>query len=833
MNYSNCFFCRLVQNYICKLLTSLWLANFIWINAMTMAHAAAGPGGIVQGVLNYPDFKAGPLGILDDITDPAGNAYPPYVQTFTFPVVDDAVHTPGIPGVTVYLKNTATNALTSSVITDSKGVFVFPSQAAGTYALCWSSGLPGMTPGCSNDPSSISYATFDVIDNTSNRWVANLGSDRIIDWTPLDDPTKNILAFEGYVTANGLPNPYAPNLNIACSHSDPFFQQDETATVQLLNSANIVLTKVRANSLGRFLITTTAPTVASNFKLVANCGKNKVSIPISSVTQGRFFETLTLPGNISPTITSLVAVSNTAQGSIPSGTPLAGVPLGTVVNAIAQATDTNSDVLAYVWKATAGTVVRTGNTATWTLPSTGKGLHFLYVDVNDNKGGHSSSRIALSTDAGFIAATSPVIVKNPADFYTESDRFLTYRGIDTKKSACQYYKAIGAVKNCSTAGDLIGGITFSQWLTKFGLNAPPSPYSATPPLNPGEFHAQFRNVADLNLIRNHHGRNTGLDVNGKDHVGYYVCNHAKATGATPDTNLVACVNMEYSVTPGQNDGKPFTKFLTFGPTGQLIASVNLDGRGEKYTPGNCVPCHGGDNYFHHFPETGASAHDGNIGSYFVPFDLDNFIYEVPYTKAAQQASVRNLNLGLKIGDMLTSAGRELVDGWYPSGTGSQISTFLPKGWDPKQTPTVPVLGQVDTSTGSGLVVATFNGADLYQKVVKPSCRGCHLSMGAPLGLDFHSYDYDGINPGDFISGHALIPRTQLNDLHTYKVICGKYIDGLPNYNILEDLNSPAKTMPNAIQTFNRYWKDPVQTGLMQKYLIERGYNSAPCQVPGK
>jgi hypothetical protein len=62
--------------------------------------------------------------------------------------------------------------------------------------------MPGLAPGCSNDPSnSFGYATFSTLDHASNRWVANLGSSYLIDWSALDAPAKGILAFEGYVTA--------------------------------------------------------------------------------------------------------------------------------------------------------------------------------------------------------------------------------------------------------------------------------------------------------------------------------------------------------------------------------------------------------------------------------------------------------------------------------------------------------------------------------------------------------------------------------------------------------------------------------------------------------
>jgi hypothetical protein len=781
---------------------------------IAMAYAAADAGGIVQGVLNFPEFRTGPHGGFFDLNADANgipSPYPPYtpIVNSPFEAVDDAVNSPGIPGVVVYLKNTSTNATTITVTTDNSGAFVFPSQPAGTYALCWSAGLPGLAPGCSTE-------TFDAIDHVSNRWAANRGASSIINWDPLDAPAPgNILALEGYVSAPGLPTPYAPNLNTACVHNDPFLNINEVATVQLRDSANAVLATVNANSLGRFLLAVNSPNVSTSYTLSATCGTSSTSMAITATSPARLFQTLTLPANTPPVISAL----KTSKSK--NGPALAGAPLGAEVHVIATAMDSDGDPLTYHWRATAGEVK-------------GKGLHFLYVDVDDGRGGHRSDRVALSTDAGFIAAAPPTpTVVQPADFYTDADRFLTYRGIDTRKSACEYYKAIGATQDCTAKGKLIDPINFRQWLNKFGLSRPPSPYSDTPSLNPGELHAQFRNVADLNLVRNHHARNAGPDANGKDQVGYYVCNHAKPTGAVPDTNLVACVSMEYSVTPGQNDGKPFTKFLTFGPTGALIPSVNLDGRGEKYTPGNCVPCHGGDNYFNHFPEHGAGAHDGNIGAYFIPFDLDNFTYQTqgPYTQSAQEDAVRGLNLGLKTGEMTTSAALEIVNGWYPGGAGVQQSGFIPKGWDPTKTPSVPVAGQPN-SQGHPY---TFNGKELYSQVVKPSCRGCHLTMGPELGLDFHSYDYDG-TPGDFVGGHATIPRTHINDSHTNYVVCAKYNDGLPTYNFAEDINSPARTMPNAVQTFNRFWNDHGQVDLMQKYLSDRYDNGTltniACGAPG-
>src|SRR5262249_42218912 len=88
-------------------------------------------------------------------------------------------------------------------------------------------------------------------------------------------------------------------------------------------------------------------------------------------------------------------------------------------------------------------------------------------------------------------------------------------------------------------------------------------------------------------------------------------------------------------------GDPFARFLIFGPNGDLLPSVNLDGYGEKFVPGACVACHGGNNYFAlanatpqapaastpifgGFPETGQGT--PNLQSYFLPYDVGNFLF---------------------------------------------------------------------------------------------------------------------------------------------------------------------------------------------------------------
>src|SRR6202035_5300556 len=95
--------------------------------------------------------------------------------------------------------------------------------------------------------------------------------------------------------------------------------------------------------------------------------------------------------------------------------------------------------------------------------------------------------------------------------------------------------------------------------------------------------------------------------------------------AVANKNLVACVAMDYVKTTnyGATD-HPATRFMIFGPSGQLLPSVNLDGRGEKFVPGACIACHGGDYYAGSFPSDGTGQAD--VGAHFLPYDAGNFAF---------------------------------------------------------------------------------------------------------------------------------------------------------------------------------------------------------------
>ncbi|MBP9903651.1 MAG: hypothetical protein KBH45_19515, partial [Verrucomicrobia bacterium] len=342
------------------------------------------------------------------------------------------------------------------------------------------------------------------------------------------------------------------------------------------------------------------------------------------------------------------------------------------------------------------------------------------------------------------------------------DVFLTAKGIDSRLSAWKYYKAIAAITDYDAVNDRpIGGITFDDWKRHTGMD----PYARN---GKHDVAATYINRVDLNLTRVHHSISYGSNA-----VAAYVCNFL---GPAADTqfevdkainnavngrNLVACVAMDHTVTPGVNGGRPFTRFLIFGPNGRLLPSINLDGEGEKFVPGSCVACHGGDHYAGSFPTTGTPSPD--IGAHFLPYDTGNFSFStnVGLSEAEQESAIHQLNINvLDAGP--TPAVSELIAGWYQGGTGILDKNYVPPSYTGKST----------------------NAIAFYKEFYAPSCRTCHVAMSEPGNFDhydnliqktepYHNYPgYDRIrffipqNPGEETFNSALMP----NSLRTFSLL---------------------------------------------------------------
>jgi len=338
------------------------------------------------------------------------------------------------------------------------------------------------------------------------------------------------------------------------------------------------------------------------------------------------------------------------------------------------------------------------------------------------------------------------------------DRFLAYKGTDTALSACMYYRAIGAVSGCDTQGGMENPITFDDWKKRhlFGTGKNPEPA------------ATYVNERDLNLVR----RMFATKVSDTQ-VAFYVCNNPGPEGRTQaevnevinfglaSERRVACVAMEWSSAPGVDGGNtPFTKFLTFGPDGSLIPSVNLDGRGEKYMPGACIACHGGSKIGGRFPERGNPS--PLLGSRFLGFDTGNFLFSTGagLTEVDQSKALRDLNKLVQHtegGSGSSTATANLINGWYASGGNQLDKAYVPTPWQ-----------------------ASADKALFYREVIGTSCRTCHSALGSAESR----FDWDS-HPELFVG------LTDPNNT-AYRHVCG----GTPELAI----NS---SMPNALASLDR------------------------------
>ena len=369
------------------------------------------------------------------------------------------------------------------------------------------------------------------------------------------------------------------------------------------------------------------------------------------------------------------------------------------------------------------------------------------------------------------------------------------KGLDTRVGACQYYLAVGAVTNCDASGNFTGAMTFRDWKSQVKIDE----FAAK---NGIVYQATYINKIDLNLARNHHSVSYG-----PGQTAAYVCNHLGPSVLDPEQteidqvvlttfsggSLVACVAMDYTTTPGVNNGDPYVRFLIFGPSGQLLPSVNLDGRREKFVPGTCIVCHGGDHYAGKFPEDGSGS--ANVGGHFLPYDTGNFEFssQSGLTEADQETAIYNLNQNvLNAGP--TQAEQDLIAGWY-SKNKTLDKNYIPSSWQGQNSTTV----------------------SFYQNVNARSCRTCHVALAD--GYSFENYQNFG--NGKFLYGSGTV------DNEFADTVCGGTFQ-----------LARAHKMPNSLVTFNRFWlssgssiDQPSITGQFIRMNGNTSKNCAPGATP--
>ncbi|HEX5421438.1 MAG TPA: Ig-like domain-containing protein, partial [Gammaproteobacteria bacterium] len=313
----------------------------------------------------------------------------------------------------------------------------------------------------------------------------------------------------------------------------------------------------------------------------------------------------------------------------------------------------------------------------------------------------------------------------------------------------------------------------------------------------GEFaHAIYLNNYDLGF-----GRNMYTRTDPYGNVYAFVGNYLTLEGAIRAGAPFATVVMEYSPLRAPSDGtQKFVKFFTYVDDGsgdsRRVGSLNFDGRGELFTPGNCLACHGGakppglselvydsgcgntlDAACYSWPaknRDGVDIADGNLQATFLPWDsgallfadTDPAITQGPkrfdglsvadrlrrdygdYSRAAQEAQIKKLNEAAYatycnasvVPDCPTDAARRLVEHWYGGldqdgklSAAAFDDSEAPIGWRNGETVSTP------TSVDPGATAINPDSAEaIYHGVFAHHCRMCHTNITDPA-LRFDTY----------------------------------------------------------------------------------------------
>ncbi len=319
------------------------------------------------------------------------------------------------------------------------------------------------------------------------------------------------------------------------------------------------------------------------------------------------------------------------------------------------------------------------------------------------------------------------------------DRFLIFPNpVAQSDGSFQTDSAIYASSYYAAVDPLDTRDTLAEWMAANGFG---NSGSGT------EFTAVFRDVRDLGYGRRMTGRR---NVDGS--IAFFVENYhiSTAPGDYPGVNVEAAVLQDPNWHVGTNAiewschpqpapcARMFAKYYNFNPaTGQRQDVLDLDDRGLKSMPGICISCHGGrgdpltPQPSYALVANSVTQQRGDALGKLQPFHVDSFEWSVlpGFTRADQEAVLKTFNEwvlctypapgGASVSGTWGSCSRptadanewqgtaaEMIEAWY-GGSGmpdSQFSdTYLPAGWS--------------------------GNAALYQQVVAPYCRTCHILRG--------------------------------------------------------------------------------------------------------
>ncbi|BFM12186.1 hypothetical protein R50072_23390 [Simiduia litorea] len=322
------------------------------------------------------------------------------------------------------------------------------------------------------------------------------------------------------------------------------------------------------------------------------------------------------------------------------------------------------------------------------------------------------------------------------------DRLLAELGLENAISANNYYALLDPSGQFSS---------FSQWSTYAGFTDADGKAIDDPNIT----HALYLNNYDLGF-----GRDMWLRKDGMGNVYSYVTNYPTVEAGLDGRQDFAIVAMEYSDNPDINGANAkIVKFYAFVPderTGDYIrsASMNFDGRGEKFLPGVCTACHQSYQEGSQFTDVAQA----DLDATFMPWDLDSLLFasaENPalvestldaskftadtlkkYSRESQEDALRNLNLGAlatyKDNPVRHAAAIQLIHGWYGDETQELAVDQLPD----------------NNFNGNYIQPGWEAEPELYHQSFARNCRICHVQLE---DADTNFDDYD-----EFINNDNLI-----------------------------------------------------------------------------
>lgn len=264
--------------------------------------------------------------------------------------------------------------------------------------------------------------------------------------------------------------------------------------------------------------------------------------------------------------------------------------------------------------------------------------------------------------------------------------------------------------------------------------------------------------------------------------------------------------LEFS--PGPGGGASFVKFFNFDPsTGARTLAADLDGQGEKAMPSPCATCHGGrgdpltppdagGNPLFPLLANGASITRGDLLARMQPLEVDRFdFHTLPgFTRADQEAALKTLNM------MVLCSYPIAAPSAFPEDACRRVANI--NEWRGTADALIKSAyggdGLPNALFADSFVPSTYADAGqtaLYQTVVAPYCRACHLVRGIGQQAD----------------------RQSDIDLHTFAKFQGQA--GRTRAHVID-----RGDMPLAKIVFEGFWGDPTSVNLIATFLEGEGFN---------